>query len=36
MAVSVEMHNTGDPSLQVEISAVIEHVLFKSQETGEL
>jgi hypothetical protein len=33
MAVSVEMHNTGDPSLRVEIAAVIEHVL--SQKSGD-
>jgi hypothetical protein len=33
MAVSVEMHNTGDPSLRTEVAAVIEHVL--SQRTGD-
>lgn len=33
MAVSVEMHNTGDPSLRMEVSAVIEHVL--SQKSGD-
>jgi hypothetical protein len=33
MSVSVEMHNTGDPSLRVELAAVIEHVL--SQRSGD-
>jgi hypothetical protein len=33
MAVSVEMHNTGDPSLRVEVAAVLEHVL--SQRSGD-
>ncbi len=27
MAVSVEMHNTGDPKLQRDVVAIIEHVL---------
>jgi hypothetical protein len=27
MAVSVEMHNTGDPNLRAEVVALIEHVL---------
>ncbi len=27
MAVSVEMHHTGDPSVQAEVRAIIEHVL---------
>jgi len=27
MAVVVEMHNTGDPAIRLEIAAVIEHVL---------
>jgi hypothetical protein len=27
MAVSVEMHNTGDPALRAEVATVIEHVL---------
>ena len=27
MAVSVEMHNTGDPELQREVVAMVEHVL---------
>ena len=27
MAVTVEMHNTGDPALQMEVRAMIEHVL---------
>ena len=26
MAVTVEMHNTGDPTLQRELEAIIEHV----------
>lgn len=33
MAVSVEMHNTGDPSLRMQVSAGIEHVL--SQKSGD-
>jgi hypothetical protein len=33
MSVSVEMHNTGDPALRVEVAAMIEHVL--SQRTGD-
>jgi hypothetical protein len=28
MAVAVEMHNTGDPELQRDVVAIIEHVLF--------
>lgn len=27
MPVTVEMHNTGDPSLQMEVRAMVEHVL---------
>jgi len=27
MAVAVEMHNTGDPSLQRDVVAIIEHLL---------
>ena len=27
MAVAVEMHNTGDPKLQQDVVAVVEHVL---------
>lgn len=27
MAVTVEMHNTGDASLQMEVRAIVEHVL---------
>ena len=27
MAVKVEMHNMGDPSLQMEVRAMVEHVL---------
>jgi hypothetical protein len=27
MAVSVEMHNTGDPALQRDVVAIVEHVL---------
>jgi hypothetical protein len=27
MAVTVEVHNTGDPGLQAEVRAVVEHVL---------
>ena len=27
MAVTVELHNTGDPIVQVEIRAIVEHVL---------
>jgi hypothetical protein len=27
MAVTVEMHNAGDPALRAELSAIIEHVL---------
>ena len=27
MAVTVEMHNTGDPELQRDVAALIEHVL---------
>jgi len=27
MAVSVEMHHTGDPGLQAEVRAIIEHIL---------
>jgi len=33
MAVSVEMHNTGNPSLRIEVAAVIEDVL--SQRSGD-
>jgi hypothetical protein len=33
MSVLVEVHNTGDPSLRVEVAAVIEHVL--SQRSGD-
>jgi hypothetical protein len=33
MPVLVEMHNTGDPSLRVEVAAVMEHVL--SQKSGD-
>ena len=33
MAVSVEMHNTGDPALRAELATVIEHVL--SQRSGD-
>jgi len=33
MAVSVEMHNTGDPALRAEVATVIEHVL--SQRSGD-
>jgi hypothetical protein len=33
MAVSVEMHNTGDSALRAEVAAAIEHVL--SQESGD-
>ena len=33
MAVSVEMHNSGDPCLRVEVTVVIEHVL--SQKSGD-
>ena len=27
MSVSVEMHNTGDPTLQMEVRAMVEHLL---------
>lgn len=27
MAVTVEMHNTGEPTLQMEVRAMVEHVL---------
>jgi hypothetical protein len=27
MAVSVEMHNTGDPEMQRDVVAIVEHVL---------
>ena len=33
MSVSVEMHNTGDPELQREVVAMVEHVL--SQRPGD-
>lgn len=33
MAVSVEMHNTGDPALRAEVATAIEHVL--SQRSGD-
>jgi hypothetical protein len=33
MAISVEMHNTGDPALRTEVAAMIEHVL--SQRSGD-
>ena len=33
MAVSVEIHNTGDPALRTEVATVIEHVL--SQRSGD-
>jgi hypothetical protein len=33
MAVSVEMHNTGDPALRTEVATAIEHVL--SQRSGD-
>lgn len=33
MAVSVEMHNTGDSALRAEVAAAIEHVL--SQKPGD-
>ena len=33
MAVSVEMHNTGNPTLRAEVTTVIEHVL--SQRSGD-
>ena len=33
MAVSVEMHNTGDPALQAEVATAIEHV--PSQRSGD-
>jgi hypothetical protein len=33
MSVLVEVHNTGDPSLRVEVAAVIDHVL--SQRSGD-
>jgi hypothetical protein len=33
MAVSVEMHNTGDPVLRTEVATAIEHVL--SQRSGD-
>jgi hypothetical protein len=33
MAVSVEMHNTGDAALRAEVASVIEHVL--SQRSGD-
>jgi hypothetical protein len=33
MAVSVEMHNTGDPALRAEVATTIEHVL--SQRSGD-
>ena len=31
MAVSVEMHNTGDPGLRAEVTTVIEHLIVGSQ-----
>jgi hypothetical protein len=33
MAVSVEMHNTGDPALRAEVATAVEHVL--SQRSGD-
>ena len=33
IAVSVKMHNTGDPALRTEVAAAIEHVL--SQKSGD-
>ena len=35
MGVTVEMHNTGDPELQRDVVAIIEHVLWIGLGTGE-